>query len=86
MNAVTGVLVPLTNLAVSACKTVLRNATDAAAGTQEQRKSWLLTSIDLLKIIVVKVPIGPHITVEVIDLLFNVSEFGAQTNSPFAGA
>ena len=56
MNAVTGVLVPLTNLAVSACTKVLHNAADTTAGTQEQRKTWLLTSIDLLKIIVVKVP------------------------------
>lgn len=67
---------PLTNLACSVCTVALQNA-------NSESKGLMLTALDLLKIIISKLPIGDHITSDVIQLLFVVAEQGAETDERF---
>lgn len=78
LSAVNDIVVPLTNLACGACNTALHHA----EGPKEQNSLTVTTSLDLLKVIVLKLQIGPHITADVIELLFRVAELSSPHNSP----
>ena len=77
LSAVNDIVVPLTNLACNACNTALHNA----EGPKEQNSLTVTTSLDLLKVIVLKLQIGPHVTADVIELLFRVAELSSPHNS-----
>jgi len=75
-SAVNDILTPLTNLACSACNVALSSPTSP----KESNSLTVTASLDLLKVLITKVQIGPHVTNEVIDLLFNVAELGTTTS------
>ena len=85
-SAVQDILVPLTNLACNACNISLSAASNSLAAsnsnaisgsTDEQRSTTIMVSLELLKVIITKLQIGPHVTSSVIDLLFTIAELGA---------
>jgi hypothetical protein len=79
LPAVTSILVPLTNLACSVCTVALQQT------YTEESRTAIITSLDLLKIVMSKLPIGEHITSDVIQLLFAMAELAAaDSESVFA--
>lgn len=71
------ILAPLTNLACTACLSAMQ---------QSQSESSLRSmkiGLDLLKVIVSKLQIGPHITLDVLMLLFSIAEAYPDPSSPF---
>jgi hypothetical protein len=73
------ILSPLTNLACTACVTSMQQAPG------EQSLRTMTIGLDLLKVIVSKLQIGGHISLDVLDLLFSIAETGANhsANSPY---
>lgn len=72
-SAVNDIVLPLTNLACSACNAAINGTSEA----KEQNSHTVTVSLDLLKVLISKLQIGPHVTTDVIDLLFSVAELGA---------
>ena len=74
-SAVNDILTPLTNLACNACNVALSSPTSP----KEANSLTVTASLELLKVIITKVQIGPHVTGAVVDLLFNVAELGTSS-------
>eukprot|EP01036_Dinobryon_divergens_P024118 gene24118-32535_t len=72
------IITPLTNLSCGACSLALQSYNEDSHG-------MMVTALDLLKIITStkKVQIGPHISSDVVHLLFTVAEMGAESDSVF---
>ncbi len=68
------ILTPMTNLACSACSVALQAPT-------EDNLKLMSVSLELLKIAIGKLQIGPHISRDVINLLFTLAELGADDSS-----
>jgi hypothetical protein len=73
LSAVSDIVTPLTNLACGACS----SAVQAAEGSAEQKAQTVGAALELLKVIIGKLQIGPHVTTDVIELLFSVAQLGA---------
>jgi hypothetical protein len=71
-----GVILPLTNLACTACMNALQSY-------NEENSALMIVSLELLKTIVSKLPLGAHITVDVLNLMFTIAELGADHQSVF---
>jgi hypothetical protein len=71
METITTLVVPLTNLACSTCVSALQST------QSEDHYKAMVLALDLLKIIVLKLPIGVHISMNVLELLFSIAELGA---------
>lgn len=76
--AAVGMVVPATALA---CSTIQRFMGELGTTTDPSSRQKYLAlislSIDALKVILAKIPIGPHITADVLRLLFALSQLGA---------
>jgi predicted transcriptional regulator YheO len=75
-NLAEQVVLPLTNLSCTACMNALQSY-------NEENSSLMIVSLELLKIIVSRLTIGSHITVDVLNLLFTIAELGADHQSVF---
>lgn len=79
ISLIDGIIAPLTNLACGNCVKATQNY-------NEDTHNAMILSLEILKIIVGKLQIGPHVTLEVLDLLFSIAEMGAEENSVFHGS
>jgi hypothetical protein len=79
-GAVNTILTPLTSLACNSCNYALRTS-ETSMSLTENAMLTLMSSLDLLKVIVGKIQLGGHVTPEVIDMLFNVINFAANNSS-----
>lgn len=70
------VLLPITNLAGSACAKALQSY-------NEDTLNLMTIALELLKIIIGKMTLGAHITVDILNLLFTIAELGADPKSVF---
>jgi hypothetical protein len=75
-SAVMDIVAPLTNLACNACTVAIGGNAVATGSTA----TALSSALDLLKVIVSKLQVGPHITCEVLDLLFRVASQGCSSS------
>eukprot|EP01038_Epipyxis_sp_PR26KG_P009793 gene9793-13175_t len=74
--ATQNILVPLTNLACSACSVALQVNND-------ENFHMMLVSLELLKLAISKLQIGPHISADVVTLLFSIAELGADRENVY---
>lgn len=75
----------LTVLACQICVESIQTETFPSSGASSNIHSECLsTSLQMLKVIVTKVPVGPHITLDVLHLLFAVAELSASSPNPTA--
>jgi hypothetical protein len=81
--SVQDIIIPLTNLACNSITIALQQLQQQQNQHifTDQSLILLTTSLELLKIIFSKLPIGTHLTIEIITLLFTISEFGCDENS-----
>jgi hypothetical protein len=70
------VIHPLTNLACTACMNALQSY-------NEENSGLMLVALELMKTVVAKLPIGPHISADVLNLMFTIAELGADHQSVF---
>lgn len=86
------ILVPLINLIGNNCSYILNNYTnnnhtisnsDSHGDSNDMKERFLLMirSLEALQLIIVKLPIGNHITSDVIQLLFTISELACNSDS-----
>ena len=86
--AAEGMVIPATSLACSTIQRFMGNLQDAstecgiAASSARQHHIALISlSIDTLKVILAKLPIGPHISTDVLHLLFALARVGARLDT-----
>jgi hypothetical protein len=69
-----GLVVSLTNLACTVCATAMQNYNPATLQS-------MVISLEFLKILVSKLPLGSHISIDVLMLLFKLAESGSDVES-----
>lgn len=76
LKQVQDIAMPMTNLIADICRNT---------STAPQEQSKLLLAVDLLNILVAKIPVGSHITMDVLNLLLSMVERGAMRSASGEG-
>jgi len=75
--AAAGMVVPATSLACSTIQRYMSQLGAADPSTRQKHLALISLSIDTLKVILAKIPIGPHLTADMLHLLFALAQLGA---------